>query len=519
MTKILFSYLLPIWILSAPVIAHTTPIKSHTLSSRLKSRIELSKSKIAVPGQDYQLYHIESDWHPLTIRFDHILTKDEIIALEATGLSFELLENKVVHVGAIYAGSATPETIYELAEWPSVIRIEAPPLVGPPPSFLTHNMEVVNATQVWSALDDNQVPMTGEGIIIADIDSSIDVFHPSFFKADGGLVSWLDVNENGILDPGTDAIDLNHDNVATPDEILHFIDGVVHYRYTYSSPTSYFDDNFYQTDLDWLYLDSNSNGTRDFGPDKGFTEQDPAFGEPLFIADDINKNTQVDRGEKLLALKTSKFTTYYSMGVDRVFRRGLNIIQTPRPLASSHGTGVVGILAGNESGHHAFTGMAPDAEIIFMDQETVQESGHSHIVRGMNWALDQNVDVMLHEYGWPLFAFNDGSSNIEQLIDELSDQGIVQCTAAHNYGGQYPMHGIAEAAPEKIFSDVDMVREARLRLPRIGHLAEIIRNKDGVNLPAMPLTIGQARRELLKLTGNGQQGGAGKFCYVDEGEG
>ena len=78
---------------------------------------------------------------------------------------------------------------------------------------------------------------------------------------------------------------------------------------------------------------------------------------------------------------------------------------------------------------------------------------------------------------------------------------------------------ITEATPERIFADVDMVRDARLRLPRIGHLAEILRNKDGLNLPTMPLTIGQARREFLKLMGNSQEGGADKFCYVDEGEG
>ena len=453
MIKKLLTYLLSVWLLSSPLIAQTTPYKkSHILSSRLKSRIKLSKEKIAVPGHNYQLHQIQSDWHPVTIRFDHVLTKDDIIALEETGLSFDFLDNKIVHVGTIYSGSATPETLYQLAEYSSVQRIESPPVMGSLPSFLTHNMEMVNAPQVWGALDNNQVPLTGEGTTIVDIDGSIDVFHPSFFKADGGLVPWLDVNDNGILDPGTDAIDLDRNNRATADEILRFIDGAVHYRNSYFNAETYFNDNFYQTDLDWLYLDSNTNGERDFGPDEGFTEQDPSYGEPLFIADDINQNGEVDLGEKLLALKTSKIVSYYSLGLDRILRRGLNIIQTPRPQEPSHGTGVVGILVGNEYGHHAFTGIAPSADIIFMDQNIDQDEGRSRIVRGMSWALDQNASVMIHEYGWPILEFNDGSSNLEQMIDESSAQGLTQCTATHNFGGKYPMHSIAEADPDEVIS-------------------------------------------------------------------
>jgi len=38
-----------------------------------------------------------------------------------------------------------------------------------------------------------------------------------------------------------------------------------------------------------------------------------------------------------------------------------------------------------------------------------------------------------------------------------------------------------------------------LRLPRVGHLIEILQKKEGINFQEMPLTIGEARRELLRL--------------------
>ena len=62
---------------------------------------------------------------------------------------------------------------------------------------------------------------------------------------------------------------------------------------------------------------------------------------------------------------------------------------------------------------------------------------------------------------------------------------------------------IGEETPEKIFADTDLVREAELRLPRIAHLIEILKKEDGLHFSRIPLTIGQARREILKLVGRG----------------
>jgi cobalt/nickel transport system ATP-binding protein len=58
---------------------------------------------------------------------------------------------------------------------------------------------------------------------------------------------------------------------------------------------------------------------------------------------------------------------------------------------------------------------------------------------------------------------------------------------------------IRQGKPEHIFSQTEMVRKAKLRLPRIAHLIEILKKKDKFETERLPLTIGEARRELIKM--------------------
>jgi len=57
---------------------------------------------------------------------------------------------------------------------------------------------------------------------------------------------------------------------------------------------------------------------------------------------------------------------------------------------------------------------------------------------------------------------------------------------------------VRQGTPRDVFSDAKIIRESRLRLPRIGHLSEILK-KDGIPINGLPLTIGEARKELRKL--------------------
>ena len=56
-----------------------------------------------------------------------------------------------------------------------------------------------------------------------------------------------------------------------------------------------------------------------------------------------------------------------------------------------------------------------------------------------------------------------------------------------------------DGKPEEVFSRAEIIREAKLRLPRIGHLFEILRKNDGVDFNNLPLTIGEAREEIRNI--------------------
>lgn len=51
----------------------------------------------------------------------------------------------------------------------------------------------------------------------------------------------------------------------------------------------------------------------------------------------------------------------------------------------------------------------------------------------------------------------------------------------------------------KIFSDPDLVGQAGLRLPYVASLLNELKNRDGVPIEGMPLTLGEARLQLLRL--------------------
>ncbi len=65
---------------------------------------------------------------------------------------------------------------------------------------------------------------------------------------------------------------------------------------------------------------------------------------------------------------------------------------------------------------------------------------------------------------------------------------------------------IAQDTPQNILGNPGLIRQVSLRLPRVAHLAEILQKEDGVDFQIIPLTIGEARREFLKLYGHERNG-------------
>lgn len=58
---------------------------------------------------------------------------------------------------------------------------------------------------------------------------------------------------------------------------------------------------------------------------------------------------------------------------------------------------------------------------------------------------------------------------------------------------------VKQGTPEEVFSDTATLRQANLRLTQIGHLFEVLKKKDGLDLDGLPLTIGEARQALRQF--------------------
>jgi cobalt/nickel transport system ATP-binding protein len=53
--------------------------------------------------------------------------------------------------------------------------------------------------------------------------------------------------------------------------------------------------------------------------------------------------------------------------------------------------------------------------------------------------------------------------------------------------------------PEEVFGDPEAIERAKLNLPLVAELMHILKTRDHVKLHHMPLTVGEARREILRL--------------------
>jgi subtilisin family serine protease len=373
----------------------------------------------------------------LAVKFDHVLSRDEIAAYEAEGLSFYYIDGEIARTRTIYPVRVLWARLEAVSARKEILRMEStwkPCLERP----LDVSNPEVEADVTWPYTDPLGAPLTGKGIRIADFDTGIDIFHPSFFFADGDTIDWLDCDSSGDFTPGTDAVDINGNGMLDINERMRFTDGLVSdYAHVFSSGNPSNDDGVYQTYWDWLYADSNRNGSRDFGPSAGFTEGDPTYGEPLFIALDDNENGALDVGEKLVALGTSKVVATLSSGnVTRT--RGIDLIYSETD-QYGHGAPVAGVLAGGTPGRHRFCGIAPEAELIAMGQSTFMDFAFL-----IPWARSQGADIMLHEWSQFIFTFLDGTSLEEELIT-AEHQTIVQVVPSGNLtgGGKHSQATIA----------------------------------------------------------------------------
>lgn len=379
----------------------------------------------------------------VSIRFKKVLSANEIKSYKAKGVLFKMLsKNMPVVVGNIYRAKVSWELLDELIQDKNVEWIESVYHVAPAQPLDIAN-PIVEADKAWLNTNSLGDSLTGKGILIGDLDWGCDIYHPDFYRADGPIYEWIDVNGNGVFDSRIDAVDLNYDTKATtdtiPTELLAFFDGVIKEPH-HGTITN--NDGIFQADSDWLYNDKNNNGSRDFGLANGYTESDPTYGELFFLVNDVNKNNMLDVGETLQSLKTCKIKYYYT-NTGAILERGINLINLTNYSTSErgvHGTGVCSILAGQERGFgRKYVGIAPDCDIAHATVWNAYD-----YVTIMAWMKSINVNVMLHEYSEWTSQFMDGSSNVEMAITNYALNDNIPSAIPSGNLGRSDKHALAD---------------------------------------------------------------------------
>lgn len=396
----------------------------------------------------------DADYFRGSIRFEAPLTHPELSALRGLGVRFaQDSVGEPLHAAGVYPVSVRWAALDVLTELPSVLRIEADAIAKPlRPLDVTGPKTDAPAAAARLTLETGEAP--GQGVRVGDIDSGIDVLHPAFFHPDGGYYAWIDANGNGTLDFGTDGVDLDGDGKVGGGEVLEHLDPLI---LNYGDPHGPPEPSGFQTDTDWLFADTDQNGKRGRGGADGFTDQDPAFGEPLFVVDDVDGDGVLDLNEKLVRLGSSKVAMVWKGGT--VFTRGVDLatltsasygVDNGGLPTADHGTAVAGILAGNVVGLSRFQGLVPAADLYMISSHESQPGEpQSGDLSRLLWAREQQLQVLLHEYSsWGVVGM-DGSSNYEETIDDLFwTDGMLQVIPAGNLAGaaKHASHTLAPGA-------------------------------------------------------------------------
>ncbi len=412
----------------------TTAIAEFTPDGSLAYLMGLRETLLDNPGQAADLIAAtptrQSDLAPrisladsfrASLRFVAKPRAEDFARIRSLGLLFVEGDDGPLGSRSVFAVTVPWSALPQLLEDPAIARIEAAWRPGSPPP-LAQSRPQIETEIAWEVEDGGGIPLSGAGVTICDIDTGVWYYQHNFFRLTEDRFDWLDEDGNGDLSSG-DAVDLDNNGVAGPNEALAFLEatGVDHYG----------NGGGYDVDFDWLFNDDDADGQRDYGA-PAYGENDPCYGERLFLVDDVNDNGQLDSGEQLLALGDSKIRAIYNKD-GSIHTRGVDLLQSETD-GWGHGTQVSGIFGGGWPGRHAMTGIAPGVESLHVDYDFAGEPPFLlPIEAGLAWAVAEGADVVLIEDGEWVWEFMDGSSNLEIMMNELAaDEGVIFVVPAGN---------------------------------------------------------------------------------------
>jgi hypothetical protein len=276
---------------------------------------------------------------------------------------------------------------------------------------------------------------SGKGLIIGDMDSSVDPFHPALFHS-GTHLPWVDVNNDKQLTPGVDGVDLNNNGTIEPQEILRLYNGFAKSLFDKEAVIYGTNDSSLNPGFDYLYLDTNGDGTRNAGDQQvPNAETMPGLGEPIFAADDVDHNGIISLYERIVMLEKPKIKGIYRSS--KIYEYGTNLSNfKPNEITegdSEHGTCVLGIMAGGQPGISRFLGLAPEADLLVAT--TWDKDNTVSLPVKAQWLHDKGADVAITELGTWGYEPSDGSGELEQEIDALVDGGMIFVSPSGNLGG------------------------------------------------------------------------------------
>ncbi len=372
---------------------------------------------------------------PLLMRLSRALTGDELSALRA----------RRGDLGAPLVTGAVPATLPRdtfawLVERGLVARASVdlpPPVLARPLHAAAELTGVAGARLVFRATTGEA--LSGKGLVVGDIDTSADVFHPAFFRP-LPPTAWVDVDGDGALTPGRDGYDLDHDGAISPREVLRLLPsramGLFSGQVVDGTGDARFDPGW-----DYLYLDENGDGRRNVGLEVADAEARPAMAEATFVADDVDGDGVIRQPERLWRLGESKFRAVSHKG--KVYRRGVDLSTFTPTIESAddaaHATAVLGTIAGGQAGVSRYLGLSHDVDLLLVTSQWDTIS----LTQKLDWLVSEGANIVVTELGLWGYEVSDGSTELETAIDAAVSKGTLVVSPAGNLG-ESQKHALAE---------------------------------------------------------------------------